>query len=961
MLGVSGVWATVTMPTLTTDVNNPVYYTIKNFRCNKYAAYTGASSQLAQVATTTSATLWYFVENGTGVSIVPADDPSVKLASTTSATAEGSVWYLVENPYNAGYFCVSLKSDLSANCWDDQGSHTKIGYWRPASGDYQGTSWTIERATTIPTGYYYFKGMETGRYPYLYSDFVAKEENNTYHHSPLAGKNGEIWKVTNNGSTYTLTNGEGLPLIIGSTSYKTLTIGSSAVGPDIYFTEAINLTTWGNDTKLTTWGGHPDATDNHWTFERADVSDGIYNVVTKGHADGYVTYNGQNAKNGGFFVASTITTGDLSAPSFDGYSATISITDRTITLTYDCTISYTLTDMNGATYVGTYPGIAGVDEPPISGCASYSLSNKIWDGKAFTADISFPFPVSTGGVTNWTYMGNFQSLSRALQWAWHVTSSEDTNIITQSNVLPTNESGEIEKWEWSIIPSFSAGAFTFTIKNAATNKYVTFSASQHNHDPGSVTLTETGTPFEVVVNGAYGGYAWKQASASYYISLNTYQPSPADKIQNVGQHGSFHYGTAIGYPEATDFATLMTNLKTAYNNYNNYLLFVNTNPDKYTETVPGTMMEVYSSYSSTTNNVTKEPATAFLTGPQFSTYINAFNNAVAGLIPNVPAGSFIRIKTSPTLIPTPTYLTSANVKIGGYDNCSFTQDVNQINGAESIFYYDGSSLLTFSTGRWILNDAGFVIWDSNASPAASGTPIKFEKNAYGEIGMANIKFNNARYIYTNNSTPIYTWADTTPNAEKFNFVIEDVESLPVTITAVNYATLYSPVALTIPSGVTAYTATISGDKLVLTPVSTTIPKNTGVLLYSATPDTYNFDITDDVDAIDGNAFSGTVATINRSKTEEVYNSYILSGGSSGIGFYRDGPTTLAGFKAFVDATPSGDVKQFLQFDFGNADAIQTISNVLQSENREIYNLAGQRLNSLQRGVNIVNGKKVLVK
>ena len=38
---------------------------------------------------------------------------------------------------------MSLTSGATANCWDDQGDHTTIGYWQPASGDADGTSWNI--------------------------------------------------------------------------------------------------------------------------------------------------------------------------------------------------------------------------------------------------------------------------------------------------------------------------------------------------------------------------------------------------------------------------------------------------------------------------------------------------------------------------------------------------------------------------------------------------------------------------------------------------------------------------------------------------------------------------------------------------------------------------------------------------------------------------------------------------
>ena len=46
-------------------------------------------------------------------------------------------------------------------------------------------------------------------------------------------------------------------------------------------------------------------------------------------------------------------------------------------------------------------------------------------------------------------------------------------------------------------------------------------------------------------------------------------------------------------------------------------------------------------------------------------------------------------------------------------------------------------------------------------------------------------------------------------------------------------------------------------------------------------------------------------------------------------------------------------------DFDSADAIKSLFDA--QDNAEIYNLAGQRIRKLQKGVNIINGKKVLVK
>ncbi len=76
----------------------------------------------------------------------------------------------------------------------------------------------------------------------------------------------------------------------------------------------------------------------------------------------------------------------------------------------------------------------------------------------------------------------------------------------------------------------------------------------------------------------------------------------------------------------------------------------------------------------------------------------------------------------------------------------------------------------------------------------------------------------------------------------------------------------------------------------------------------------------------------------------------------------DSDVTVGAYRAYftVDVPSGGDVKS-LSFD-ELVDGIKTIDNgKLTIDNGEIFNLAGQKMSKLQRGVNIVNGKKVLVK
>ena len=73
-----------------------------------------------------------------------------------------------------------------------------------------------------------------------------------------------------------------------------------------------------------------------------------------------------------------------------------------------------------------------------------------------------------------------------------------------------------------------------------------------------------------------------------------------------------------------------------------------------------------------------------------------------------------------------------------------------------------------------------------------------------------------------------------------------------------------------------------------------------------------------------------------------------------VGFYlADGGTIKAG-KAYLES--ESGVKAFY-FTGEDATSIADIEKTV--ENGAIYNLAGQRVGKMQKGINIVNGKKIL--
>ena len=105
-------------------------------------------------------------------------------------------------------------------------------------------------------------------------------------------------------------------------------------------------------------------------------------------------------------------------------------------------------------------------------------------------------------------------------------------------------------------------------------------------------------------------------------------------------------------------------------------------------------------------------------------------------------------------------------------------------------------------------------------------------------------------------------------------------------------------------------------------------------------------------AVAGNLLKPALADITADGSQ-----YILADGSEGVAFYQatTGSTIAAG-KGYLEFTGSG-VKAFT-FDDDNATGINDL-DANANLNEPIYNIAGQRMSKMQRGINIIGNKKIL--
>ena len=180
------------------------------------------------------------------------------------------------------------------------------------------------------------------------------------------------------------------------------------------------------------------------------------------------------------------------------------------------------------------------------------------------------------------------------------------------------------------------------------------------------------------------------------------------------------------------------------------------------------------------------------------------------------------------------------------------------------------------------------------------------------------------------------------------------------ITTAGYSTFYAKEATFIPAGVTAYTGKINGQYLTLTAIEgSVIPAKTPVVLKGAAG-IYEMKVTtDEGSVIADNDLQASEETVNPDGKQ-----YILGMDNAEVGFYKAAigqsgkwNYMIAPGKAFLVIPEGTDVKGFVFAEDGET-AINEV-NGQSSNGQSIYNLAGQRLGKMQKGINIVNGKKVL--
>lgn len=303
----------------------------------------------------------------------------------------------------------------------------------------------------------------------------------------------------------------------------------------------------------------------------------------------------------------------------------------------------------------------------------------------------------------------------------------------------------------------------------------------------------------------------------------------------------------------------------------------------------------------------------------------------------------------------------------------FRADTKSFNGDASGFAdaYGNEQIFTFYPMQNVTND--------NKVNIGSGSITKGDLNQLGLFllqGQLESGSSTQHYLMPKTSTMTFHNAESsaifyTTSGLTCAFRLEAADqknkikttALTVGTVSANVATYSSPFPVKLPKGVDAYIAKQEGENIVLQQITGALPANTGVILSSETTTDYIPTARTTEDLATVNAADNKLVATTGSAVDANVNAYVLSQNNGTAVFKKLSASdrTIAQYKAYLklDGVQSA---QLMNFAFAGSD-LTGIQNVTETsaKSKTAYDLAGRKVGKLQKGIYIVNGKKVIVK
>lgn len=319
---------------------------------------------------------------------------------------------------------------------------------------------------------------------------------------------------------------------------------------------------------------------------------------------------------------------------------------------------------------------------------------------------------------------------------------------------------------------------------------------------------------------------------------------------------------------------------------------------------------------------------------------------------NMPKkGMFLKIKSNDGS----RYVTATGAGDGAWQLQTTTDSTDE----GTIFGYDGSHLVSLSTGRavYLTNDSKAKLADYSETNFGTVEFSATPDNKYGVYVNQGTR-TATMYLYQEASKPgVDGLGGKNTGHVLTHLQLEEVASVPVHLNSAGLATFVPAYDMVVPNDVEIYVASqydTAHQRINLTQVQgNVIPADTPVLLYGHASTTIQLTYSDEEDGaptVSVNAFQGRFAP---SAVPAGQEGRVLKEGE----FVQVVPSYVRGMRAFVSAAPSAGTRTALAFP--GVTAVESVKTASEAE-APIYDLSGRRVTKPVAGqIYVQNGKKFL--
>lgn len=320
---------------------------------------------------------------------------------------------------------------------------------------------------------------------------------------------------------------------------------------------------------------------------------------------------------------------------------------------------------------------------------------------------------------------------------------------------------------------------------------------------------------------------------------------------------------------------------------------------------------------------------------------------------NMPAaGDFFRIKSNDGK----RYVTANGATDGAAWQLKTTTDSTDEG---TIFGYDGSHLVSLSTGRAVYLSGGSQAKLADYTVTNFGT-VDFgatPDNKYAVYVKQGAQTATMHLHQVASKPGVDGWGGKNTGDVLTHLQLEEVESVPVHLNTAGLATFVPADDMVVPDGVEIYVASqydTAHQRINLTQVQgKVIPADTPVLLYGPVSTTIQLTYAGENDTaptVSVNAFQGSFVP---SAVPAGQVGRVLKEGE----FVKVVPDFVRGMRAFVSAAPSAGTRTALAFP--GVTAVESVKTASEAE-APIYDLSGRRVTKPVAGqIYVQNGKKFL--